>query len=177
MKLLSMAQDWLTASAAIKATAASTELATAATIQSTSAKVQNTAATAASTAAQLASAAAFKALATDVANQANNLTGVVPKLAGAGAAATSAPMFGLLGSAVGGSMRVFAPLLALDVVLNFKSYGTAIGEWAARMAGAKDRTAELQQRRKAPLNKPRPIRLHASGKLLPQRKPLTAPLA
>lgn len=144
MKLLSMAQDWLTASAAIKATAASTELATAATIQSTSAKVQNTAATAASTAAQLASAAAFKALATDVANQANNLTGVVPKLAGAGAAAaTSAPMFGLLGSAVGGLMRVFAPLLALDVVLNFKSYGTAIGEWAARMAGAKDRTAEL----------------------------------
>lgn len=144
MKLLSMAQDWLTASAAIKATAASTELATAATIQSTAAKVQNTAATAASTAAQVASAAAFKALATDVANQANNLTGVVPKLAGAGtAAATSAPMFGLLGSAVGGLLRAFAPLLALDVVLNFKSYGTAIGEWAARLVGAKDRTLEL----------------------------------
>ena len=137
MKLLSMAQDWLAASAAIKATAVSTETATASTIKGTAAKVQNTTATVANTAAQVANAAAWNGVAI-------GLGGVGPKLEGAGtAAAGAAGKFGLVGTALGGLVRAFAPLAALDIALHFKEYGTAIGEWAARMMGAKDRSAEL----------------------------------
>lgn len=165
MKLLSMAQDWIAASTAIKATADSTEIATASTIKGTAAKVQNTTATVANTAAQVTNAAAARAntvtydtFGTVISKQTPALTGnakawgelaagvggAAPKLAATGeAAASAAPKIGVMGAAVGGLMRTFAPLLALDVVLNFKSYGTAIGEWAAKMAGAKDRSAEL----------------------------------
>lgn len=143
MKLLSMAQDWLTASAAIKATAASTEVATSATVRGTAAKVANTTATVANTAAQTANAAAWNGVAA-------GLGGVGPKLAATGAAATSAaPMFGVLGGAVGGLMRAFGPLLALDVALHVRQYGTAIGEFAAKLMGAKDRTKEMAAMEKA----------------------------
>lgn len=137
MKLLSMAQDWLAASAAIQASSVATEAATASTIRSTSAKVQNTTATVANTAAQTANAAAWG----DIASK---LGGVGPRIGAAGVeAAGAASKFGLLSGAAGSLVRAFAPLAALDIVLNFKSYGTAIGEWAARMMGAKDRSAEL----------------------------------
>lgn len=137
MKLLSMAQDWIAASAAIKATAGATDTVTTSTIRSTVAKGANTTATITNTTAQVANAAAWNDVAT-------KMGGVGPKLVEAGGAATSTVgKFGVLGGAVGGLMRAFAPLLALDLVLNFKSYGTAIGEWAAQMMGAKDRSAEL----------------------------------
>jgi tape measure domain-containing protein len=139
MKLLSMAQDWLTASAAIKVTAGATEVATAATVQGTIAKAANTTATVANTAAQVANAAAWNGIAT-------GLGGVGPKLEGAStAAATATTRFGAVGVALGGIVRAFAPLAALDIAFHFKEYGTAIGEWAARMAGAKDRSKELEE--------------------------------
>lgn len=137
LKLLNMAQDWLTASAAIKATAGSTEMATAATLQSTAAKVQNTTATVANTAAQVTNAAAWNGVAA-------GLGGVGPQLGNTTAQAGAASRaFGVVSGAVGGLMRAFAPLLALDIALHFKQYGTAIGEWAAKLMGAKDRSAEL----------------------------------
>ncbi|MBK7314925.1 tape measure protein [Candidatus Aalborgicola defluviihabitans] len=137
LKLLNMAQDWLTASAAIKATAVSTELATAATVQSTAAKVQNTTATVANTAAQVTNAAAWNGVAA-------GLGGVGPQLGNTTAQAGAASRaFGVVTGAVGGLMRAFAPLLALDIALHFKEYGTAIGEWTAKLMGAKDRTQEL----------------------------------
>lgn len=137
LKLLNMAQDWLTASAAIKATAVSTEMATAATVQSTAAKAQNTTATAANTAAQVTNAAAWNGVAA-------GLGGVGPQLGNTTAQAGAASRaFGVVTGAVGGLMRAFAPLLALDIALHFKEYGTAIGEWTAKLMGAKDRSAEL----------------------------------
>lgn len=62
--------------------------------------------------------------------------------AGAAAVATTGKLGGLLG-AVGGLVRGFGPLLALDIALNFKQYGTWIGEATAKLMGHKDRTAEL----------------------------------
>lgn len=130
MKLISMAQDWLTASSAIKTAAASTEVATAA-------QVRNTAATVANTAAQRANAAAWAGVTT-------HLGGVAPRLGATGVeAAAATSKIGMMGTAMAALTRAAAPLLALDIALNFKSYGTAIGEWAARMMGAKDRAAEL----------------------------------
>ncbi len=133
MKLLAMAQDWLTASAAIKATAASTEMATVSTIRSTAAKVQNTVATAANTAAQTANAAAWGSIAAA-------LGGVGPHMQSAGtqAAAATVPV-----TAFGAALKFLKGFVLLDIALNFKQYGTAIGEAAAKLMGYKDRTEEL----------------------------------
>lgn len=116
LKLLSMAQDWLTAGAAIKATTAATTQHTAATAQNTVTKTQNTAAVVANTQAQVANAGGIKA-------------------AGAAASAASG-VFGMFGKTLG-------TLFLVDFALNFKQYGTAIGEFAAKLMGAKDRTQEL----------------------------------
>lgn len=138
MKLLTMAQDWLTASAAIKTTAASTEVATVSTAKNTAARVENTVATNVNTAAQGRNAAAWGEVAT-------KMGGVGPKLAAAGeSAGVLSRAFGTLGGAVTGVLRAIGPLLAIDVALNFRQYGTAIGEWAAQMLGAKDRSKELE---------------------------------
>lgn len=50
---------------------------------------------------------------------------------------------GVFATAVAGLTRALGPLLALDVGLNFKRYGTWIGEAAARLAGYKDRSDEV----------------------------------
>jgi tape measure domain-containing protein len=119
MKLLSMAQDWLTAGAAIKSTALVTEQHTVSTAKNTIAKAQNTTAVLANTEAQIANAAGTKAAAA---------------AADAGVKST-----GMLGNA----LSMLKPLLVLDIALNYKQYGTAIGEFAAKLMGAKDRTQEL----------------------------------
>lgn len=121
LKLLSMAQDWLTAGAAIKATTAATTQHTAATAQNTVTKTQNTAAVVANTQAQVANAGGIKA-------------------AGAAASAASG-VFGMFGKTLG-------TLFLVDFALNFKQYGTAIGEFAAKLMGAKDRTQELAEAEK-----------------------------
>ena len=142
MKLLTMAQDWLAASAAIKATAAATETATASTLKSTVATLQNTTVTAANTVAQVTNAAAWGDVAT-------KLGGVGPKLTEVGTvAANAASKTSLLSGAVGALSKVLFPLAVLDIALNFKQYGTAIGEGAAKLLGFKDRTEELARSEK-----------------------------
>lgn len=119
MKLLSMAQQWLSASAAIKGTAAATEAAVVSTVKSTVATVANTAATTANTAAHNANSGA---------------------LSGSGKAAAVAET---QVSAFGAAMKLLKGFVLLDIAFNFKSYGTAIGEAAAKLMGYKDRTEEL----------------------------------
>ena len=116
MKLLSMAQDWLSASAAIRATTVATEQHTVVTAQNTVTKAQNTKAVVANTEAQVANAASMKAA--------------------SGAAGAASGVFGMFGKTLG-------TLFLVDFALNFKQYGTAIGEWAAKMMGAKDISKEL----------------------------------
>ena len=68
---------------------------------------------------------------------------------GVGAAAEgAAKKTGLLSGAFGAVMRSVGPLVALDIALNFKRYGTAIGEAAAKLMGYKDRSAELAAQEK-----------------------------
>ena len=142
MKLLTMAQDWLAASAAIKATAAATETATASTLKSTVATLQNTTVTAANTVAQVTNAAAWGDVAT-------KLGGVGPMFTEVGTvAANAASKTSLLSGAVGALSKVLFPLAVLDIALNFKQYGTAIGEGAAKLLGFKDRTEELARSEK-----------------------------
>ena len=119
MKLLAMAQEWLAAGVAIKSTAAATELAAASTVKSTAATLANTAAATANTAAQGANAAA---------------------LTGAGKAAAASEV---QATAFGSALKLIKGFVLLDIALNFKSYGTAIGEATAKLMGYKDRTEEL----------------------------------
>ena len=121
MKLLAMTQEWLAAGVAIKSTAAATELAAASTVKSTAATLANTAAATANTAAQGANAAA---------------------LTGAGKAAAASEV---QATAFGSALKLIKGFVLLDIALNFKSYGTAIGEAAAKLMGYKDRTEELAQ--------------------------------
>jgi tape measure domain-containing protein len=116
LKLLSMAQDWLSAGAAIRATTVATEQHTISTAKNTAAKGQNTAAVIANTQAQIANAQGI-----------NTASSAAEKASG---------VFGMFGKTLG-------TLFLVDFALNFKQYGTAIGEWAAKMMGAKDRTQEL----------------------------------
>lgn len=126
MKLLSMAQEWLSAGAAIKSTAAATEAATVST-------VKNTVVTVANTAAQATNAAAWNSMAT-------SLGGVGPQLSSVGNAANAAktPI-----TAFGSALNLLKGFAVLDIALHFKEYGTAIGEAAAKLMGYKDRTEEL----------------------------------
>ena len=119
MKLLAMAQEWLAAGVAIKSTAAATELAAASTVKSTAATLANTAAATANTAAQGVNAAA---------------------LTGAGKAAAASEV---QATAFGSALKLIKGFVLLDIALNFKSYGTAIGEATAKLMGYKDRTEEL----------------------------------
>ncbi|MBR6976120.1 MAG: hypothetical protein IKH84_04390, partial [Ottowia sp.] len=61
------------------------------------------------------------------------------------AAQAAAGMFGKLATGAKALMRSFAPLLAIDLALNFQEYGKAIGETLAKMAGYKDMSEELAQ--------------------------------
>lgn len=178
MKLLTMAQSWLAINAATAASSAALASNTVSTEVNTVAKVANNAATlAGATAATAAAAATAKSAATHdamgmaIAKQTPALTGNAKALtemgAGLGGAAVgaasvrvgfgqAAPAVGLFSKAAGVAStavgllgRVFAPLLALDIVFNFRKYGTAIGEFAARLRGAKDRTEELEAADKA----------------------------
>jgi len=133
MKLLSMAQDWLAAGAAIKATVPATEQATASTTRHTAAVVAND--------------AAFKNLQWDVArhtaalreNTAAQGTNAAATSGAGRAAATAETQVTAFGSA----LKFLKGFAVLDIALNFKSYGTAIGEAAAKLMGYKDRTEEL----------------------------------
>lgn len=119
MKLLTMAQEWLSAGAAIKTTVVATEAAAASMIRSTAATVANTTATTANTVAQRAHAA--------------SLTGT-----GAAAAGSQTQI-----TAFGSALKLLKGFAVLDIALNFKSYGTAIGEAAAKLMGYKDGTEAL----------------------------------
>jgi len=171
MKLLSMAQNWASASAAITANATATTAATAQTAANTAAKELNTKATVTNAAATVASAIAYDSFGMAITKQKPALTGnalamseLGKGLSGAATGAASvavkfeqaaAPVgalskaAGLASSAMGALAKAAAPLLVLDIAFHFKEYGTAIGEWAARMAGAKDRSAELASAEKA----------------------------
>lgn len=81
--------------------------------------VKSTAATLANTAAQGANAAA---------------------LTGAGKAAAASEV---QATAFGAALKLIKGFAVLDILLNFKTYGTAIGEATAKLMGYKDRTEEL----------------------------------
>lgn len=53
---------------------------------------------------------------------------------------------GLLRGAASMLSKAFLPLAAVDFLLNFKQYGTAIGEFAARMLRAKIQTDDFAAR-------------------------------
>lgn len=130
-------QENLTTVAATQAVAANTT----AVVGNTVAKVANTAATAASATANAASALAWGSVEKGI-----RISGV--------AAAEAAAKTGALGTAFGlargaGSALLGAigglPTIALAVALNFREVGTWIGESAAKMLGAKDRSNELAE--------------------------------
>lgn len=152
MKLLSFAQDWLGASVAVKAAAASTEAAAVSTEKSAIATRANSVAITTETQAKYANITATTAL-----NAANRVADAqwASMTANAGGAKTqvmelgkaaqgAAAPVGMLGNLLG-TIKAFA---LLDIALNFKSYGTAIGEAAAKLMGAKDATAELAKQEK-----------------------------
>ena len=178
MKLLTMAQSWLAINAATAASSAALTSNTVSTEVNTVAKVANNAATlagaSAATAAAVAtakSAATHDAMGMAITRQTPALTGNAKALtemgAGLGGAATgaarvkvgfeqaapAASLFskaaGTASAAVGLLKSVLLPLLVLDVALHFKQYGTAIGEFAARVMQSKDSIAELEAADKA----------------------------
>ena len=162
-KALNMAQTWV-------ATKLAVEQETAATVANTAAKgagavaatgAANAArthavATQASAQAQTQHAIASRAASAAIAAQrleleasraAQAAAAASTTAAGATAAATTGKL-GALGTAFGAVARSVGPLLALDIALNFRKYGTWIGEAAAKLMGYKDRSAELAEQEK-----------------------------
>lgn len=126
----------LAATFAAKASAA--RQAAAATAAETTATVANTAAVAANTTAQQANNAAKAGAVKTAAALGSTYAGLGARLM-AGVAT-----LGAIGAAVGGVT------VAASVLINaLKSGGTALGEWIARLAGARDRSADLERQHRA----------------------------
>ncbi len=122
---IDLAKSLYARAAAAAAAAAAQAKETTATVAATAAITANTAAVAANTAAKGANLAASGAAA-----------------ASSGLLATS---FGLLRGAAGGALAAIGglPTVLLAVILNARELGTWLGETAAKMLGAKDRSEEL----------------------------------
>ena len=152
---IDLAKSLYARAAAAAAAAAAQTQETTTTVAATRAVGANTAAVGANTAAKVANAAATAASTT--ANAASALAwGSVEKniRLGGGAAAEAATKtgalataFGLLRGAGAGALAAIGglPTVLLVVILNAKELGTWIGEAAAKMAGAKDRSNELAE--------------------------------
>lgn len=124
---IDLAKSLYARAAAAAAAAAAQARETTATVAATAAITANTAAVAANTAAKGANLAASGAAA-----------------ASSGLLATS---FGLLRGAAGGALAAIGglPTVLLAVILNARELGTWLGETAAKMLGAKDRSNELAE--------------------------------
>ena len=155
-KALNLAADFLGLNKAMADTAATTVTNTAATSGNTAAKRSNAVATAAQGAASAqavkaqvvateATAVNTAAVSTNTAAQVANALAAGKTGAASGAASAAA---GLFGGGLAAITRAFLPLAALDIALNFRSYGTYIGEAAAKLMGYKDRTEELAKAEK-----------------------------
>lgn len=143
-KALNLAADFLGFNKAVEAQSVATERSSVVAAANTVAKKANAVATVEQSAAStLAAKAQLTAAEATALSTAATVTNTGAQVAGALAGAKAAQSAGVLGAAVGGIARAFLPLLALDVALNFRSYGTAIGEAAAKMMGYKDRSDEL----------------------------------
>ena len=155
-KALNMAQSWIAAKMAIEQETAATVANTGAKAASAVAARSHAMATRESAAALSAHAIASRAASAAIAQQRLELeasraaTAAHTATAAAGAAQAgglSGALRGLAGTA-GAAVRALAPLALIDFALNFKQYGTWIGEAVAKLMGYKDRSAELAEQEK-----------------------------
>lgn len=150
-KALNLAADFLGFNQAVVASTVATTQNTVAVAQNSVAKQGNAAAVngqavatakAAGSLAFLSQATAANTVTTNT-NSAAQVSNALAVGAGGKASGAAAAGMGLFGGGLAAITRAFLPLAALDIALNFKSYGTAIGEAAAKLMGYKDRTEDL----------------------------------
>jgi hypothetical protein len=155
-KALNLAADFLGFNQAVQVSTAATTQNTVAVAQNSLTKQSNAvainsqaaaSAKAAGSLAFLTQTTAANTVATNT-NSAAQVSNALAVAAGGKAGGAAAAGAGLLSGGLAAITRAFLPLAALDIAFNFKSYGTAIGEAAAKLMGYKDRTEDLAKAEK-----------------------------
>lgn len=137
LKLQEFAAKWRSLSATMLESTASTARNSVVTAENSAIRNLNAAAS-------TAQAQAISASATAQTLSTQATAGSAAQMAASSASAgIASKAFGMLGNAMVALRGAALPLLAIDFALNFRKYGEAIGETAAKLMGYKDRTDEL----------------------------------